>query len=58
MMAAYKHLITMKKKNFKKVIDLSGVQEHSSFIRKFRKQFGMSPTQAFVKKDEATSNYF
>ena len=53
MMAAYKHLITMKKKNFKKVIDLSGVQEHSSFIRKFRKQFGMSPTQAFDKKDES-----
>ena len=53
MMAAYKHLITMKKKNFKKVIDLSGVQEHSSFVRKFRKQFGMSPTQAFDKKDES-----
>ena len=53
MMAAYKHLITMKKKNFKKVIDLSGVQEHSSFVRKFRKQFGMSPTQAFYKKDES-----
>ena len=53
MMAAYKHLVTMKKKNFKKVIDLSGVQEHSSFIRKFRKQFGMSPTQAFEKKDES-----
>ena len=53
MMAAYKHLITMKKKNFKKVIDLSGVQEHSSFVRKFSKQFGMSPTQAFDKKDES-----
>lgn len=53
MMAAYKHLITMKKKNFKKAIDLSGVQEQSSFIRKFRKQFGMSPTKAFDEKDES-----
>ena len=53
MMAAYKHLITMKKKNFKKVIDLSAVLEHSCFVRKFRKQFGMSPTQAFDKKDES-----
>ena len=52
-MAAYKHLITMKKKIFKKVIDLSGVQEQPSFIRKFKKQFGMTPREAFLKKDDS-----
>lgn len=53
MMAAYKHIITMKEKDFRKAIELSGVQEQSSFIKKFKRLFGMTPKQAFENKDES-----
>ena len=53
MMAAYKYLINMKKRSFGRAVDLSGVQEQPSFIRKFKKQFGMTPREAFLKKDES-----
>ena len=53
MMATYKYIFNMKKKDFGRAVDLSGVKEQASLIRKFKKQFGMTPKEAFYLKDES-----
>lgn len=53
MMASYQYIISSEKPVYEKAISLSGVQNQPSFNKKFKKQFGITPRQAFVEKDES-----
>ncbi len=53
MMTAYRSLICNNKLNIEMAIDISGLGNHSSFATKFKAIFGMTPTEAFEKKDKS-----
>lgn len=51
-MAAYSVIISMKQFDIEKAIDISGYDNQSSFGKRFKEVFGMSPKSAFRKKDK------
>lgn len=53
MMVAYKSLITSAKFNVRLAEEISGLDSHSSFDKKFKHVFHMSPTDAYNKKDKS-----
>lgn len=53
MIVAYESLICNDDLNIEMAIDISGLGNHSSFATKFKVFFGMTPTEAFDKKDKS-----
>lgn len=51
MMASYKFLITEKKRNIERALEIAGYGDQPGYTKAFRKRFGMSPGEAFKKKD-------
>ena len=52
MMSAYKMLISCPLLNIEAAIVVSGYDNQSSFSKKFKEQFGITPTDAYQTKDE------
>ena len=52
MMAAYELLIEQDDFNINQCIDISGLDNQSSFGKKFKEVFGVSPYDAFTAKDQ------
>ena len=53
MMITYNYMISSPSPSHEKAIALSGVENHSSFIRKFKKYFGVKPSMAIKEKDSS-----
>ena len=55
LMIGYKYLINESNKRtaYKKALDISGSSEQSAFITKFKKQFGITPDVARIRKDSS-----
>lgn len=51
MMAAYRHLISGEKMDIIGAVDIADLGTHSSFDRAFKKIFGITPKEAFRRKD-------
>lgn len=51
MMAAYKAIISSEKFNAEIGISITGYSDQSAFIKAFKQRFGMTPKEAFEKKD-------
>ena len=52
MMAAYELILTQDEMNVDNAIEISGLDNQSSFGKKFKEVFGMTPQAAFSKKDK------
>lgn len=52
MMAAYALILTQDEMNVDNAIEISGLDNQSSFGKKFKEVFGMTPQEAFAKKDQ------
>lgn len=53
MMAAYKTIIDGKEFDINLAVEISGYDNHSSFGKKFKETFNISPTEAFENKNHA-----
>ena len=53
MMAAYRYLISTKKRDIEGAIGISGLGDHSAFDKKFSKYFNMTPKEAHQKKNKS-----
>lgn len=53
MMAAYRHLIYSEKLDISGAYEIYGSGGHQAFDKSFKNYFGMTPTQAFERKDES-----
>ena len=51
LMAAYQYLIDTENAKISEAVDISGFDNQSSFSKRFKKEFNMSPKQAVQKKD-------
>ena len=53
MMAAYTLILTQDEMNIDRAIEISGLDNQSSFGKKFKEVFGITPQEAFIKKDQS-----
>ena len=53
MMAAYTLILTQDEMNIDQAIEISGLDNQSSFGKKFKEVFGITPQEAFVIKDQS-----
>ena len=53
MMAAYDYMLRQEKLNIDKAIEISGLDNQSSFGKKFKEVFDMTPQEAFSQKDKS-----
>ncbi len=51
MMASYKFLITGKTRNIERALEIAGYGDQPGYTKAFKKRFGISPGEAFKKKD-------
>ena len=51
MMASYKFLITGKTRNIERALKIAGYGDQPGYTKAFKKRFGISPGEAFKKKD-------
>lgn len=53
MMAAYMFILTRDEMNIDQAIEISGLDNQSSFGKKFKEVFGITPQEAFAQKDQS-----
>ena len=51
MMASYKFLISGKTRNIERALEIAGYGDQPGYTKAFKKRFGLSPGEAFKKKD-------
>ena len=51
MMAAYENILNSEKYNAEKAVEISGLSDQPAFNKRFKLVFGLTPTEAFEKKD-------
>ena len=56
MMASYSFLIGGDKKNINGAVDISGYSDQPSYSKAFKKMFGLTPGEAFRRKDQSHFN--
>ena len=53
MMAAYTRILVQDEMDIEQAIEISGLDNQSSFSKKFKEVFDMTPQEAFIKKDQS-----